>query len=248
MNGRARGLAIGGSAAAHLALLAWFAVQAPHLAPREEPAMDVLIVPVMLAPRLRPALAPQPRRSAPRRASRPDQDQGRPTAAPAPSHQPAPAPTLGAHDLPPGVRAALRRQTDCAERSGLRLAKDERGDCDERLGKGALAAPYLKAPIAPEIRQYWDAVAEAKSSKDLPTPPIARQRLGAFAAPGANMKGHGPGIGCHIDIGPKGLKVQRPAHGLKLGPLPCFIVPPAGSLSPDVDVQNPDEVVPNKPH
>jgi hypothetical protein len=88
-------------------------------------------------------------------------------------------------------------------------------------------------------------VAKAKAPDGPLTPQTARGRAGIFDDTPVGMKGHTPSIGCHVKLGPGG-GVVRPAHGLKLGPLPCYVVPPAGSLSPDVDVVNPDSVVRGK--
>jgi len=242
---RRQGLAIAGSAAAHLLLLAVLAQYMPRLdPPAAEPSLATEVIQVWLVP-------PPTRTLASRQAPAGVGRRGPSPRAPAKDDAAAPSPVVigepdgqaGAPDLPDGVRAALRRRLGCGERSGLRLAADERGDCDERLGRGALAAPYLHAPIAPEIRQYWDAVAKAKAPDGAPTPNKARGRLGMFEPEPVGMKGHGPGVGCHIGFGRGGFTVHHPPHGLKLGPLPCFLVPPAGSLSPDVDVQNPDAVV-----
>jgi hypothetical protein len=56
-----------------------------------------------------------------------------------------------------------------------------------------------------------------------------------------SMPGHLPGIGCRIKFGiPKGWKgTAQPPHSLKLGKLPCFIVPPAGILTPEADIPTP---------
>jgi hypothetical protein len=141
----------------------------------------------------------------------------------------------------------LRRSPiGCANPQASGLTRDERVACEERLGSGSKAAPFIPAPLAPEIRTYYDAVAKSKEPEGPPTPQRAPGRLGMFDGINVGMKGHGPGVGCHVTLGPGG-SVQRPAHGLKLGPLPCYVVPPAGSLSPDVDVVNPDSVVRHAP-
>jgi hypothetical protein len=238
-------LAIGASVVAHLVLLAIVAQHAAWLGPApDDTAPAPLAIQVWLVPA--PRTASQARADRPgagARWRRPDEPVPEPASTPAVATAPAavvgqPAPQM----LPDSVRATLRRRLGCQERSGLRLAADERGDCNERLGHGAAVAPYLHAPIAPEIRTYWDAVAKSKAPDGPPTPQSARGRAGMFDPVGVGMKGHGPVVGCHISFGHGIFRVDHPPHGLKLGPLPCFIRPPAGSLSPDVDVQNPDEV------
>lgn len=243
--GRARTIAVALSAAAHVALLAILAVQAPRLVGRAEPSVASDVIPVFILPRAerRPPLERRTLLSLHRK--RTDDAEATPfVAVPAPPAAVVPEPSSAVAPLSPDVRAALRRQGGCAERSGLRLTHDEREGCEERFGRGATTAPYLKAPIAPELRTYYDEVAKAKEPQG-PLPPLkARGRLGMFEAMPTGMKGHGPGFGCKFALTPHGLKSFRPPHGLKLGP--CFIEPPAGSLSPDIDVQNPDEVVRHK--
>lgn len=239
--------AIAASVVLHAGLLAALALQAPTLSDREDRPFDVRIVPVVLAPRSSALSRPHPQRTLRPHAAPRSEAILAPVVLPAaPVATPSGSSQANVAAVPPGVQAALRRQLGCQERSGLRLTRDEHGDCNERLGRGALAAPYLKAPIPPEIRAYYDQVAAAKEPQG-PLPPLkARGRLGLFEAMPTGMKGHGPGLGCHLALGQGQARATRPPHGLKLGPLPCFIVPPAGSLSPDVDVQNPDEVVRDK--
>ncbi len=39
-------------------------------------------------------------------------------------------------------------------------------------------------------------------------------------------------LGCALSFGgPKGAKDSKPAHSLKFGPLPCYLVPPKGFLT-----------------
>jgi hypothetical protein len=56
---------------------------------------------------------------------------------------------------------------------------------------------------------------------------------------------HGPAVACKIAFGgPKGTNGGwKHPHGLKLGPLPCYVVPPMGPLSVEADITNPDTVV-----
>ena len=57
--------------------------------------------------------------------------------------------------------------------------------------------------------------------------PIAPEKRAWFDATVAARQApdHGPGVSCFV----------KPPHGLKLGPLPCYLEPPKGPLSEDVD-------------
>ena len=49
-------------------------------------------------------------------------------------------------------------------------------------------------------------------------------------------------FGCAMAFsGLKLIKPRRPPHALKMGPLPCFILPPKGGLDDDVDVPPPSK-------
>ena len=49
---------------------------------------------------------------------------------------------------------------------------------------------------------------------------------------------HGPRVGCSVKFGPNAGKAPKgPANALRAGP--CFIQPPAGSLSPEADIRKP---------
>jgi len=243
------------SAVIHLGLLVVVARQAPMLRiPEEhdEPAEDAIRV--TLLPRLPSETAAQ--RPEPLKLHRP--------ALPAPpSVAPAPAPPgQAAQAAPPGpvaihpgplpegpkgeLRAALRGGTPgCGNIKAVGLSRAERDACDERFGKGSKAAKFIPAPLDPGIRAYYDAVTKAKAPDGPLTPQTARGRAGLFDDVAVGAKGHGPGFGCHIGFGGGKVVVGRPAHGLKVGPLPCFIVPPVGSLDPDGDVKNPDQLLRN---
>lgn len=250
------------SALAHGVLLVVLALHAPTLiAPREAAGPPEPVIPVLLIPRVPPAATrAASERSGVVRLHR----RGLQPPSPEPSVEPLPAPPRRAAaeaalaapgTAPPApmaeglredLRAALRRGgIGCANPQAANLTRAEREACEERLGAGSKAAAYIQSPIAPEVRSYYDAVAKSKEPDGPPTPQKARGRLGMFEEAPVGMKGHGAGLGCRITFGPGG-GVQRPAHGLKLGPLPCYVVPPAGSLTPDVDVVNPDSVVRHK--
>jgi hypothetical protein len=115
------------------------------------------------------------------------------------------------------------------------MSRAERDRCDEQLGRGVATAPYLPAAIGPRIRAYYDAVAEAKKADPQPVrPPGIESSFGDPIPRPSN--GHPPGIGCQIFFGPGAKPNPRP-HALTLGP--CFIEPPKGPLTPEVDVPPP---------
>ncbi|WP_374473167.1 hypothetical protein [Phenylobacterium sp.] len=248
---RGRAVAIGLSVAAHAGLLALVAVHAPRLkGPPPPPAgPPVAIIPLLLSPRaapddgghggggpirlhrrqvrsrdLPPHVAPLVAAERPVPPA-PFATPGEAAAAPGPALAAGPAPDLS---------GALRSRLGCA--SPQALSRAERAACEERLGRGAAQAAYIPAPIDPAKRAYYEAVAQAKAPDGAPTPQSAPGRGGLFDPDLRGMKGHGPQVGCALQFGP-GKKSKGPPNALKLGP--CFINPPAGSLSPDVDVPPP---------
>jgi len=259
-----RSAAIAASALAHAVLLTVLALHAPSLMiPSEPGGPPEPVIPLLLMPRLppSPAAAPGERpgviRLHRRQLRTPSLES---PVAPLPAPQPAPAapqPPMPAPaalpsrpSLPEGPRerlgAALRHSAiGCANPQAAGLTREERAACEERFGSGSKAAPYIPAPLAPEIRAYYDAVTKAKAPDGPLTPQSARGRAGMFDDVAVGMKGHTPGVGCGVALGPDG-GVKRPAHGLKLSPLPCYVIPPAGALSPDADVVNPDSAVRRK--
>ncbi len=220
------------SIAAHLAVLAILAAQRATLAVRTyAPATtEVAIVPFYLvAPRSSPHAAPTSRALQVRRPKA--ADQGAPIA---PLQVPLlPSPTgaggqagvgVADHpaDHPPGSLAELGRAlrvggVHCGAEALPGLSQADRDRCAERFGAGARTTLAQAPPIAPDKRAYYDASLAARKSD-----------------------GHGPGVSCHILFGGGAPpSVKAPPHSLKLGPLPCYVVPPAGMLTPEVDVPNP---------
>jgi len=156
-------------------------------------------------------------------------------AAPAqPGPSTAPAATVGAD-----LRAGLRRgAAGCANMAAVGMSRDERDGCNERLGRNATGEPFLPAAIGGRIRAYYDLVALAKAPD--PQPVLRRRQVwgpgGVFSVDDRGETGHGPSIGCKIAFG-VGKKPPKLPHALYLGP--CYIEPPAGSLTPDVDITPP---------
>ena len=167
---------------------------------------------------------------------------------------PATVETLPLAPLPPGpttipgpVASNLRGDLGAALRSGgyacgggrrALLTPEERARCEEKLGALALKAPSLPAPIDPDKRAYYDAVAEAYRDPGQMVPLTARGAGGVFGAERSVHLGHGPLVGCSVKFGPNASKAPKgPANALRAGP--CFIQPPNGSLSPEADIRKP---------
>ena len=115
-----------------------------------------------------------------------------------------------------------------------RLRTDERRKCEgQQFAQAGVRDPHdngqaMTPSMAPEKAAHYEAVLAAKHSA-----------------------GHPPGFGCvkKITLGEGGTKLtkklkkqrlaeqpDRPPNSLKLGPLPCFITPPQGFLTPEADV------------
>lgn len=219
--GARMGLAGAVALAIHLVLLVLLAIRTGAAGFRvyNEEAVEVALVAPIYLPRRAKTLPPSPPRARQAKASSA-------TAAPL---QMTPAESANAAVAPPVVGPAhaltlngdvgrtLRRRLGCARTDPLGLSQEERQACQDALGRGAQQVAALGQPVPAEKQAYYDAVKAARQSE-----------------------GHGPGIGCHIKFGGgKPASVEVPAHGVKLGPLPCFLVPPAGMLSPEADIPTP---------
>ncbi|MBS0360377.1 MAG: hypothetical protein JSR98_03270 [Proteobacteria bacterium] len=165
-------------------------------------------------------------------------------AAPSPSASATPSGGGGASGLPgpvgPDVRMALRKGLGCANLAGL--SREDRQACDDQLATGFKTAPVLSQGRDPRIQAYYDAVAKAKAP-DKPWTPI--RAIGAMGVeqdvPRASNDRVG-GVGCVIPFGPK---PKLPSHWLKLGP--CFIAPPKGPFTTEVDITPPDQDLSHPP-
>lgn len=147
-----------------------------------------------------------------------------------------PPATPGSHgDLGAVLRAG---GFGCGSEREARLSPEERARCQDKLGALALKAPLLAAPIDPAKRAYYDAVAEAYRDRGQPVPLNARGANGMFDVNDSVFPGHGPRVGCSVKFGPNAAKTPKaPPNALRAGP--CFIQPPNGSLSPEVDIRKP---------
>ena len=251
--------AIAASALAHACVLTAALMQHFTLAPpSEEAGPPQPIIPILLMPRARLAaaagaaarpgelrlhrrpqravenplpLAPLPAPETPARPPEPHAE------APAPGP---PSPATAPGPAAPDLRAALRHGlAGCANGAATGMTREERERCDDQLATGAKAAPLMPLNLSPRMRAYYDAVAKAKA----PDPPLTPQRapgaLGASDVDARGSNGHLPGIGCSIPFGGgvKRSRKERLPHALWLGP--CFIEPPKGSLTPEVDIPVP---------
>lgn len=215
------GLAGGAALAIHLCVLTALAMRTSPLPLRqydEDALMVALVAPIYLPRRSKPQPPNAPR---PRPVEAPDipiaslpmapsEPPPAPSATPATGQAPTPA-------LNGDVGQALRRRLGCARTDQADLSREDRLACQDALSRGARQVAALGQAVPAEKKAYYDAVKAARQGE-----------------------GHGPGIGCHIRFGGgKPAKVDTPAHGLQLGPLPCFVIPPAGMLSPEADIPNP---------
>ena len=152
---------------------------------------------------------------------------------------PATAATPAGVDARRDLGAALRAGGfACAGVRNTMLTPEERARCQEKLGALALKAPSLPAPIDPAKRAYYDAVAEVYRDPGQMVPLTARGAGGVFGEERSVHLGHGPRVGCSVKFGPNARKAPKgPPNALRAGP--CFIQPPAGSLSPEADIRKP---------
>ncbi len=127
------------------------------------------------------------------------------------------------------VRRALRAALACAPSNVQNLDEEARVACRQRLRDTAIAMGDARVDtIPPEKRAYYDAVVKA------------------YTDPTATA--HPPGIGCALPFGiPKGWKPshRNPPHSLKLGPLPCYVLPPKGFLTEEADIPPADQIPKN---
>jgi hypothetical protein len=139
------------------------------------------------------------------------------------------APADGASDGQAQQLARTLRgsRVGCANPSLLSEAEQLR--CQDELERGSKLAKYIPTPLPAERRAYYDAVVKAKA--DMKKAAVVGE--------------HGPRLGCKLAFGgPKGTNGwKKPASGLKLGPLPCYLQPPVGPLSATADIIDPDTVI-----
>lgn len=159
--------------------------------------------------------------------------EARPQASAAPGPSAAAAPGAAAPDLRAGLRHGA---AGCANAGAVGMSRAERERCDEEFANRTAGSPFLPAAIPSRMRAYYDAVAEAKKPDPPLAPPRARAGMGMFEPEPVVTNGHGPAVGCKVHFGPGKVR-NTPPHALTLGP--CYIEPPKGSLTPEVDVTPP---------
>jgi hypothetical protein len=250
--------AIAASALAHIAVVAIALLYRPHLTSPLELAAGPMetVIPVLMTPRshvARPRQAPAAaipltRPAKPTESALPAAPTlaGPEKAQPSPS-EPSAAGAEGDTASAADLRLALRHgATGCSSAVQAGMTREERERCDERLAVGVKTAPYMRTPLEPRMRAYYDAVIKAKAPDKPWTPNRAIGALGPFDPEPRASGDHIPAVGCVIPFGlPKkmtakekqALKKRTLPHALWLGP--CFIEPPKGSLDPEVDIPVP---------
>lgn len=222
--------AIAASALAHVAVLIAGLLQRPSLPPlaQEAAGPPEAIIPVLILPRTRLAegagFKPAPIQLHQRRLRAPLEPSPAPpvvVAPPKPVEAPAqtPGPVTAKETPPPApssdaVRAVLRTTLGCTD---MRLSREDRTGCLERLGRGARDAPYFAQPLSGEKRAAFDHAGAAKlaaraaleSPLARPGPPQPADYSGAPYTSGAGESILGP-----VVFPPS----KRAAP--KLGPLP----------------------------
>lgn len=203
------------------------------------PASHVRPTPATVTPRTAPA-SPTP---SPVAAAAPSAAPGGTAAAPAQGH--GRWRVHGGGDAEAAARALVRTTVGCDHQGWLHLTAAERERCARPLLEGMRSGMTFDAVPAAK-RAYYDQVRAAYAKMHEPAPMIvSASPTDSFGlepqwrgAQGAHM----PGLGCAIKFGaPRGYTSyhDRPAHSLKLGPLPCFLTPPSGLGTEEADVQPP---------
>jgi hypothetical protein len=125
--------------------------------------------------------------------------------------------------LPPNadLATALRRSlVGCANQGAAWVSDADRDACRQRLADGAASVPHLQGMAQAKLNYY---AAVAKAEEDWRT---------------GRDPGHLPFLFCGVNFGQGRPGIMKPGpHALKLGP--CFLEPPKGALSQDVDVPPP---------
>ena len=203
----------------HLAFVSAAILSLPWRGPPADPrGFEVSLVP------------PPPLTEAVRRRPAPIARSGAPAAAPAPTVRaivasapsaitgPASPPSAASEDQAMGrVRALLRGSVGCTEAKFAHLSQQELDHCDRWRQAHVDPNLVIPAPIAAEKRAWFDAVLASRKAPD-----------------------HPPGFVCGLLInGIHLVKPKTPPHALKLGPLPCYVVPPKWGITEEADVQPP---------
>lgn len=207
----------------HLAFLGAAILSLPRKGPPPEAqGVQVTLQPLLLRQTPRPRIRPKSRAAA-RPAGAPAAARP-PATAPAPSPIPAipnalPSPAPGEDQAEARVAGLLRGSVGCSEAKFLRLSQQELDRCAK--WRRAHVDPNLEipAPIAPEKRAWFDAILASRRAPD-----------------------HPPGFVCGVLIDGIHLRIPKtPPHALKLGPVPCYVVPPKWGVTEEADVGTPSK-------
>lgn len=204
--GRPRGAAVALSLIIHLVLLTGLGLGVRRaLDYPAAPIVLVRLIPTPAAPLTHRPTNKTPARAASRTpAERPVPAKPLATAAPEPPAITAPpaAPSPSQADTA-DLTEALRGAVGCAHADLMRLSPAERERCARRLAAiRDSSSEFAEAPIDPAKRNAYDAVHDPANTANLKTI-----------------------VGCKATFGVGGFKWVRPAKGLKLGPLLCYIAP-----------------------
>jgi hypothetical protein len=224
-------------------LLPWLLMQGPPAPPPTPPVELALLHPERPPPPEHKAAATGKVASAPAAAAPTPPVEAQASAPPQPAAMTQPSAAATASS-PPGAQAAVPGPAGASGVSGLnltclgsqkRLTAEERRKCDDK---------------------QWAGVGRHDPSNDgrVPPPLIDPNKAAFYEAVLAarHSPGHGPGFGCGMEIatGEGGSKMSKllkkkrlakeaphePPHSLKFGPLPCYLTPPQGFLTPEADV------------
>jgi hypothetical protein len=234
VGGRARkrsrvGLGVAASVLVHLAMAGLVILSLPRQGPPAEPQPIV----VTLSPQRLLVRPEAPRRPAARASARspspapPIPLPSRAAAAPSPALPALQAPNPGAdQEGLARAKGALRGSLGCEDAAFLHLTVQELEHCNRWRQARVIPEGAIPAAIAPEKRAWFEAALAAR-----------------------NSPGHPPGFVCGVLIdGIRLVKAKTPPNAVKLGPLPCFVMPPKGPLSEEADVQTPSrQTVNGKP-
>jgi len=205
----------------HVLLAAAVILSLPWKGPPPEPrGFEVALVPLQLPPPLRSRASRTARAAASPASAAPATTPAAVLAAPAaasPNGTPAPGAGAGEDQGRARLAGLLRGSFGCSEAKFLKLAQAEQDRC-ERFRR-AHVDPNLQLPalIPPEKRAWFEAALASRHSP-----------------------GRLPAFGCGVLIDGVHLKIPKtPPHSLKLGPLPCYVLPPKGPLDDEVDAEAP---------
>jgi hypothetical protein len=209
---------VAGSVLVHLLFLIAAVLSLPHKGPPPEP-QRFLITLIHLRPS-RPHKEAPTAAHAKGAAAPSSQSIIIPNASPIVAPQaPSETPATGEDQDRAKLAGLLRGSFGCSEARFLDLSQEEQDRCEKLRRSRVASAGELPVFVAPEKRAGFEA------------------SLAARQAPS-----HPPGFVCGVLIDGLHLKIPKtPPHSLKLGPAPCYVVPPKFVLSEEADVEMPSK-------